>query len=282
MTTSSPSAAHRQRLTAATAKITLGAGKDSVTVASTGATITDYVFGEDTIEIAGATYESLTSAGKIAGTSADVTINATNGYYAADINNGSATAKYAWASDTASTIDMSSQKDAITIVGTTNDEGDLLIGGTGKDTIYAGSSDSVVGGKGDDVINIKSGATGVVVGLYNQAGSDTVTNFVGGFEDDDDTIYVDSTATKFEIDTITSGLVFKAKGSSISAAGTSLEAKSGQAAKVKVNAGGTVYNAEVIKTKAALDEDATYIYGVDKKSELDLTGSFIQDIVQPG
>lgn len=259
------------------ATLTLGAGKDTVTIASgaTGITITDYAFGEDTIKLAGVTYESLTSAGKISGTGADVTINSTNGYYAADIASASdgTAAHYAWASDTASTIDMSSQKEAVTIVGTTNGEGDILIGSAKNDTIYAGSGDSVVGGKGDDEINIAAKATGVVIGLYNQSGTDKVSGFEGGFEDDDDTIYVDSTATKFEIDTITSGLAFKAKGSTIKATGTSLEAKSGTAAYVKVNAGGTAYNAEVIKGEAALNEDATYIYGVDEKTTLDLTGS---------
>ncbi|MGN0939279.1 MAG: beta strand repeat-containing protein [Selenomonas sp.] len=258
------------------ATITLGSGKDTVSIGSTGATLTDYTFGEDTIVMSGVSYTNLTSDGKISVSGADVALNTTNGYYAADVASvsGGTAVHYAWAGDSAATIDGSSQKEALVIVGTTNDEGDLLIGGSGADSIYAGSGDSVVAGKGNDTISIANKATDVVIGVYNQSGADSVVGFEGGFEDDDDTIYVDSTATKFKIDTISGGLAFKAKGSTVSVAGSSLTTTANTtAAEVKINYGGTAYNAEVINGGAALDEDATYIYGVAKGTTVSLTGS---------
>lgn len=259
------------------ATITLGAGKDTVSIGATGATITDYVFGEDTIVTNGTAVDltSLSSDGKIAiSSSADVTINSTGGYYVAALASvdGADAVNYAWAGESGTTMDASSQKVAFKINGATNDEGDLILGGSKADTILAGTGDSVVGGKGDDSISIAAKATGVVVGLYNQSGTDTVQGFSKGFDDDNTTIYVDSSATKFTIGATSASdsLTFGSKGTTIK---TDATLDSG-VAKVKVNYNGTVENVEAIYSSGALDEDATVVYGVGSTAaELRLTGA---------
>ena len=262
------------------ATITLGAGKDTVSIGATGATgatITDYVFGEDTIVTNSTAVDltSLSSDGKIAiSSSADVTINSTGGYYVAALASvdGADAVNYAWAGESGTTMDASSQKVAFKINGATNDEGDLILGGSKADTILAGTGDSVVGGKGDDSISIAAKATGVVVGLYNQSGTDTVQGFSKGFDDDNTTIYVDSSATKFTIGATgaSDSLTFGSKGTTIKTDAT----LDSNVAKVKVNYNGTVENVEAIYSSGALDEDATVVYGVGSTAaELKLTGA---------
>lgn len=57
-----------------------------------------------------------------------------------------------------------------------------VVGSAGSDQIYIGSLDTVNGGTGNDLIVIDSAATGVVVELDNDGGTDTVSGWSFGFD----------------------------------------------------------------------------------------------------
>ena len=263
------------------ATITLGDGKDTVSIGSTGATLTDYDYSKDTIVLGqdqGKTTPSevvLTSDGMISVTTggADVKVNKTDGYYKAKLSGGQS---YAWATDTATTIDLSSETKAFYVVTTDNDEyGDVVTGGRGNDSILVGSNDTVNGGRGNDSISVAAAATGVVVGLSANGGNDSIVGAsvaggnILGFSDDDLTITTDSAVTG--VSTAGNGLQISITGATVTLADT-LDLTS--SVDVKINNSGTLVNTEFVTGDATgIDADAKLVYGVGEKHALKLTGS---------
>lgn len=93
-----------------------------------------------------------------------------------------------WAKESSTTLNASSDSHHLIMVGSNNgDVGDKITGGAKADTIYAGSSDTVDGGRGNDSIDL-TGATGVHVNLSR--GTDSVKGFRGGFADESDVVDV--------------------------------------------------------------------------------------------
>lgn len=268
----------------ADATITLGDGKDTVSIGATGATLTDYSYTDDTLILGGSKGSSnpskvkFTSSGVVSVADAKIsaTVNLTDGYYKAklsDNSTGDTTQSYAWATDSATTINLSSEKDAFYVVTNDNDEGDLVTGGTGNDSILVGSDDSVVGGKGDDSVSLATGATGVVYGMTLKTGDDTVASgeSVLGFDDDDVTLYIDD-ATKIGATVGTAGLKVSLKGSSVTF--NTADSK-GTSVGLKINNAGTVVNTQIFSGTAEIMEDAKLVYGTEQKDQnkVSLTGS---------
>ena len=184
-----------------------GAGAD-VFAAYTGmaANITDYSLADgDMISIDSASATNLAARAttlyaddsiKADGTAikGNATVNASeSGYYAVQFTDANQNKQYVgWVkSDAASTIDLSSVTSSVILMGTQNGEtGDLFVGGSKADTIVAGTNDSVYGGLGDDLIDLAGTKAHAFVGVGTNSGKDTVTNFVGGFGDENNSVYL--------------------------------------------------------------------------------------------
>lgn len=99
------------------------------------------------------------------------TYNGTD-YYKTKIQdaNGNPITVYA-GSNTATTVNGSAETSSIIVIGNNNTESDVLRGGSAGDYLYAGSGDSVLGGRGNDTINISttSNNTGTSVGFSETA-----------------------------------------------------------------------------------------------------------------
>ena len=259
------------------ATIALGAGKDTLSVgADASATLTDYVFGTDVIT--GVTYTGLEKQtslksgsvfgtdGKLAVGNQSVTVNKTSNYYAVELTDSSDPTKkqaFAWATADGGTLNASSYTKGAIITGANNEEtGDYIIGGSGKDTIIAGTYDSVYGGKGNDSIVLTGDYD--VVGLANDGSKDSVygASFsTTDFDEKDTTLYF-------------SGSLATAK---FSLSGGKLTAVNGKSTvefevlgsttneNLKVTNGSSTYNLEVVANKgtATLIDDATAVFGHD-------------------
>jgi Ca2+-binding RTX toxin-like protein len=260
------------------ATITLGAGKDVVSIGSTGATITDYSYGEDHIilgegkgTVAG-TGVTLTSDGMISAEGADVKVAAKNNYYAAQLyakDNGTGSANYAWGSDTAAVIDLSSQTGSFWVVGSDNEVADTIKGTKSNDSIMAGTGDIVYGGQGNDLVSVAADATNVTVALQTTlTGEDSIANASSsmGFDDTDLTVLVDGTYTA-SFDGGNSALKLSGKKGSLQ-----INDVTGDKADVRILQNGTVTNTEIIAASksASLDADAAYIYGVNDTASIAL------------
>ena len=242
----------------ATGTIELGAGKDTVSLAGGDVTLTGYTFGTDVIagddsNLTAAnldTYDKVAAAfttdGQISLASAKVTVNKTNGFYAAELTHGDNVQAFAWATEDGGTVNASGYKKAAVILGTNNgDAADLLIGGSGNDTLSAGNYDSLYGGKGNDSLNVND-SDYVTVGLYNDGSSDTVTGFRHGFDDDDTTVYFngDLASAKIALNstddvlTITNGK------------GKLTESTTADSTSIKVTNGTQSYNVQVLSAAA--------------------------------
>jgi len=247
----------------ATGTITLGAGKDTVSLeGNASVTLTDYAFGTDVISADNTNITStailmndtaattFTTGGQVSLKAAKVTVNKTNGFYAAEITNGDSVQGYAWATEDGGTVNASSYKKSAIILGNNNgDTADLLIGGGAADTLVAGSYDSVYGGKGNDTIYVNGDY--VTVGLYNDGSSDSVSSFRTGFDDEDTTIYYngDLASAKIAIDTTANTLTVtngksKLTGSMVDGSTTYTDAK------IKVTNGTQSYNVKVLSDKS--------------------------------
>ncbi len=270
------------------ATITLGAGTDTVSLgASADVTLTDYVFGTDVIQgttAITATQDSLKS-GDVFGTSGTltsgsqkVTVNKTNGFYAvelSEVGTGKTKQAYAWATEDGGTVNASTYKSAVIMTGANNDENaDLLLGGTGNDTIVAGSYDSVYGGKGNDSIVLTGDYD--TVGLYNDGSKDSVSGFAGGFDDEDTTLYFNGNLADAKFSVSGTNTVVTNGKSTLTITGTAA------ATKLKVTNGTSSYNVQAVSEGATadLDGDATAIFG--KKSTLGLSNDLGDTVVDLG
>ena len=283
------------------ATITLGAGTDTVSLGTANVTLTDYAFGTDKIVVAGAAtlYKAAAATasntafgtdGKLAfneGGSQSVTVGTTNGFYAAEITTGTGaaakTTAFAWATAEGGTINASSYKKGAIIVGTNNDDmADLIIGSAGADTIYAGSNDTVYGGKGNDSIELGS-ASGATVAIYSDGSKDSVSgaNFNqiasdGDYDDEDNTtLYFngDLSKAKFSLNSATSTvLVQNGTGKlyfSNNQANVPLTKETENKTQFtkgvgfKVTNGSSTYNVEVVEEKAnaTLLDGTTAVFG---------------------
>ena len=188
--------------------------------------------------------------------SADVTISSlSGGYYAVQLSEGDATASYAWAGEGASQIDGSEGTAPFTIYGDTNDEADGIIGTKFNDSIYAGDNDSIISGKGKDLVDVQS-KDGVWVGMYAGDGADTVAHSKNGFDDEDTTLVIDTTAG-LKLANGDAGTAVSIKGASLTLTNT---AKS-EDTKIKVNVGGTTYNTQVVTGVKDLDDETQVVFG---------------------
>lgn len=255
------------------ASITLGDGRDTVSIGgATGVSLQDYTYGTDVLIMgdgvgvnstgAGAANVAFDTTGLISVNGATATIASTDGYYKARLSKTGSddTLRYAWVSDTASTINLSSEANPFYVEADLNDTtGDSVIGGRGNDSIIVGSNDTVNGGRGNDSISIAANSTGVTVALSTSGGDDTVNGATGltGFTADALTFYVDD-ASKLGF---TLGGTLKA---SIKGASAEFTGVTGDVVDLKVNAAGTTTNYEVIASgkAAVIDENASVLYGV--------------------
>lgn len=167
--------------------------------------IQDYTYGSDVVALTGVT--TTLSAGSINvepegtisyGTYAtnggvDVSANAGD-FYAVTLadKDGKNKQDVAWTKESGGSIvlDGSYTGKAI-LIGDKNSGGaDLLSGGAGADTIYAGSGDSIYGGAGKNVLSIANNAESVVVGIGSSS-KDSITGFSAGFDTTvDDQVYL--------------------------------------------------------------------------------------------
>ena len=257
--------------TGADATITAGEGKDTVSVDATGEVFTDYAFNVDHVVLKGGddlTAANLGTDGKVSVAGADVTLNQmADGYYAAQVYDTDGKHKnYAWTSEEAATINGAKYdvKEGFYITGEKNTStGDLMIGTNYADTVIAGENDSIVGGKGSDVVSVNS-QNGVYVGLFSGDGTESVYGAKVGaeYDDDDTTFYLGDTnglSAKFngtELDLgLTNAKLAVADVASVSGANTT--------AKVKTEVNGTTLNTMVFSGTATLDEDTKVVYGAD-------------------
>lgn len=257
------------------ASITLGDGRDTVSIGgATGVSLQDYTYGTDVLVMGNSKGAASTATGDVAFDTtglvsvdgATATITSTNGYYKAALalaTDGSSSMRYAWVSDTASTINLSSEANPFYVKADLNDTtGDSVIGGRGNDSIIVGSNDTVNGGRGNDSISIAANSTGVTVALSTSGGDDTVNGAKGltGFTNDALTFYVDD-ASKLGF---TFGGTDSALKASIKGASAEFTGVTGDVVDLKVNAAGTTTNYEVIASgkAAVIDENASVLYGV--------------------
>lgn len=255
------------------ASITLGDGRDTVSVGAKGVSLQDYTYGTDVLVMGDSKGAESTKTGEVAFDTtglvsvdgATATITSTDGYYKAALasaTDGSSSMRYAWVSDTASTINLSREANPFYVEADLNDTtGDSVIGGRGNDSIIVGSNDTVNGGRGNDSISIAANSTGVTVALSTSGGDDTVNGATGltGFTADALTFYVDD-ASKLGF---TFGGTSSALKASIKGASAEFTGVTGDVVDLKVNAAGTTTNYEVIKSGAAvIDENASVLYGV--------------------
>jgi len=237
-----------------TDKIVLGTAgvnkTDSLTNDDATADIANATLANDSVTYNGSTlalgdsgyYSTVTAKGK---DGAPDTIAAFAGSYGADLDFSNGTAAYA-------------VNTAIN-----GDEADVVTGGRNKDTILAGSNDTVNGSRGGDIVKFADGATNVVLGLTEKEDTVNVTGFKTGFEDEAGTIALDSTvADNIKFTTYGDDLVITGHGTTVKFNDVSL--KSGTAVDLKVDSGdkaGAQYY-EVVSEAGELDTLASYVYGV--------------------
>lgn len=269
------------------ATITGGAGKDTVSIGATGAVFSDYSISEDTIILgagkgsAAGTDVVLTSDGVVSAADggADVKVAAKNNYYTAKLSStdGKTSLNYAWGSDTAATINLSSANASTPywINTADNEVADAVTGGKGNDSIVAGSGDTVLGGAGNDSISVASSATNVVVGLQtNVTGDDSVTaaDTLYGFDSTDIEVQVDGSYTA-AFDGSSNSLKLTGKKGTLQL--TNLTSSASAGVDVRILQNGTVTNTEFVASSAtvSLDADVAYVYGMDTTSAVTIDGS---------
>lgn len=263
-----------------TGTVTLGAEQDSVTLGDANVTVADYTLADDliqgtvsTTDPAGLKKTFLTDGMVSLAADQKITVNTTNGVYAAKIGDTNDAAKtYVWAAETGAFINgnlFTGGSKELTMIGHNNDDtADTLIGGTGNDTIYAGEGDVVYGGTGADSIVLDNVAA--TIGLGNKGGADTVK----GFDTTKDVILaMDTVATglTFSTDTTNSNalVVSSGKNGSLELSGVELENTDGKKSKmltVQNGLAGDKVTVEVLKADDALSADAAFVSAVGTDS----------------
>jgi Ca2+-binding RTX toxin-like protein len=252
------------------ADVTLGDGKDTVALGAGGENISlgDYDYTQDVIQTAapGTAPTSVTSDGAVSIGGAKVVLDThtDSGFYAihATDGNGKNDALYAWSNSNEATIDLSSSKIVASISGATNDKSDTITGTSQADTIVAGDGDVINASKGNDAIDVNSKA-GVMVGVENLgAYTDTVSNALLGFDDDDTSLYVADGSVLKTAKIGDSSITLGAGRSSVAITPATALITGTKKVDLKVNVAGQVVNAELVKdTATGLDEGADYIWG---------------------
>lgn len=169
-------------------------GRDEVAI---GSAVTDYAklqVGDGTIN-----YGGKNSSGEV-----DVSSGTGTGdVYAVTILDSTGKKTYVgWTGEDGGTIDASSETKPLVLIGNQTEGGkDLLLGGKGKDVIFAGEGDSVTGGAGSNEIHL----SGIAVGFGTAGAKDEVTGFKTGFDESEadsillmDTAVADSLTLTFD------------------------------------------------------------------------------------
>lgn len=258
-----------------TGTVTLGAGQDSVTLGATAdVTVADYTLADDLIQgtaPADLKKSFLTDGMVSLSASQKITVNTTNGVYAAKIGADNNTAQtYVWAAETGAFINGNLFKggsEALTMIGNNNgDTADTLIGGTGADTIYAGEGDVVYGGTGADSIVLSSAAA--TIGLGNKGGADTVSNFN---PEKHVILAMDTVATGLTFSTAADKalVVSSGKNGSLKLSGVKLDGTDGKKSKmltVQNGLAGDKVQVEVLNAADTLSADAAFVSAVGTDS----------------
>ncbi|WP_185753643.1 hypothetical protein [Selenomonas sp. AB3002] len=161
-------------------------GKDEVAI---GAAVTDYSdfhVGEGTINYGG----------KDSGGEVDVSSGTGTGsaYAVTILDSKGKKTNVGWTGEDGGTLDASSETKPLVLIGSQNgDAKDLLMGGAGRDVIFAGEGDSVTGGAGQNELHL-SGSS-IAVGFGTAGARDEVTGFKAGFDESEaDSILLMDTA----------------------------------------------------------------------------------------
>jgi hypothetical protein len=273
-------------------QVTLGDGSDTISIGAKNVNITDYDWANDTIQLAGdLAAASLTTDGGWGNADVNGTVEGTDtGFYAisTSLTSGtSGTKNYAWVGADGTTIDVSSSKSkaGFTIYSNLNDEnGDSVIGSRQKDTIIAGSNDTIDGGRGDDLVSIADNATAVTYKLYDGGDSDSIQGITTGFDSEADYIYVDTAdAIKKASISNTNDLIIATGKAKVSMEGVN---KSGadDSLNVKVNVGGSVANVQFFQANAndSLNSDANYVWSMTDDGTLQLVSDSTDYVIDLG
>ena len=190
-----------------------------------------------------------------------------NGYYTTSVASGKAGSPdtvYAFAGSYGTDINYTDGKKAYAINSAINgDEGDVVTGGRNKDTIYAGTNDTVNGSRGGDIVKFADDAQNVVLGMTEKEDTVNVTGFADGFGETVGTLSADSTVSDdLDIKSYGGKLVVTGHGTTVKFNDVTLA--KGTAAKIKIDTGKKTGadNYEAIYQEGTLDTDASYIYGV--------------------
>lgn len=270
-------------------QVTLGDGSDTISIGAKNVNITDYDWANDTIQLAGdLAAASLTTDGGWGNADVTGTVEGTDtGFYAISTSLTGGTKNYAWVGADGTTIDVSSSKSkaGFTIYSNLNDEnGDSVIGSRQKDTIIAGSNDTIDGGRGDDLVSIADNATAVTYKLYDGGDSDSIQGITTGFDSEADYIYVDTAdAIKKASISNTNDLIIATGKAKVSMEGVN---KSGadDSLNVKVNVGGSVANVQFFQANAndSLNSDANYVWSMTDDGTLQLVSDSTDYVIDLG
>ena len=125
--------------------------------------------------------------------------------------------RVAWNGEEGGTIDASAETKSVVLIGDQNgDAQDFLMGGKGRDVIYAGEGDSVTGGEGSNEIYLDGKS--IVVGFGRNGAKDEVNDFITGFDDSE----ADSIALMDEFATDELKLNFDGKDAVLKGGGTKM------------------------------------------------------------